>query len=87
MPTQAHPRPIRSFPRTCLHCRTKSVVQTQVTHDFEVLHKGQLHNLTVTNVPAERCNSCGNVTFGSDIDTHIDAALHQHLSNTPTNHP
>ncbi|MCX5688601.1 MAG: hypothetical protein NTV94_02195 [Planctomycetota bacterium] len=87
MPQQA-PRPVRSFPRTCLHCRTKSVVQTQVNRDFEVLHAGILHPLTLTNIPAERCGTCGNITFGTDdIDTHIDAALHQHLTNTPPNHP
>lgn len=70
----------RSFPRTCLHCRTKSVVQVHISRDFEVKHDGKLYPVAVHNVPAERCSSCGNVTLGSEVDTCIDAALRDHLN-------
>jgi putative zinc finger/helix-turn-helix YgiT family protein len=55
------------------------VVQVHISHDFEVKHDGKLYPISIHNAPAERCSSCGNVTFGSDVDTSIDAALRDHL--------
>jgi putative zinc finger/helix-turn-helix YgiT family protein len=73
------PAPTRTFPRTCIDCRQKRVVPVHINHTRNVKYDGVTHTLDLIDVPAERCENCGEVTFGTDSDEVMFAALREKI--------
>lgn len=76
--TTTHPTN-RSFPRTCVKCRAKSVVQTTVARTCEIKYDGKLLSVNVPDLPVEQCSACGNVTVGAESEARIDDAVRSHI--------
>jgi putative zinc finger/helix-turn-helix YgiT family protein len=71
--------PKRRFPRTCLSCNEKQVVQAVIDRIVEVKYDGSIHRVAVNGMPVERCDHCGAVSIGLDGDDAINAALREQL--------
>lgn len=71
--------PIRRFPRTCLACRAKQVNPATIDETVEMKYDGAMHTVAVTGIPVEQCGACGEMTYGTDSEAVIHAALRKQL--------
>jgi len=67
----------RSFPRNCFACQAKRVVPSHIHCQREVKYDGKMIHLDIPAVPVEKCESCGEYTFGNESEEVIDIALRQ----------
>jgi hypothetical protein len=69
----------KKFPIRCINCGQVQVRPAVIPYDTEKNQDGKLYKLHFPDLHANRCENCGEIYFGIDADTQINAALRDEL--------
>ncbi|HUT88312.1 MAG TPA: YgiT-type zinc finger protein [Thermoguttaceae bacterium] len=65
----------KPYPRHCAMCQGDRVERLILpSYPLEIRHNGVLHTITITitDLPVDRCQECGEVFFTNDSDDRIE---------------
>lgn len=69
----------KAFPRRCPACLRKAVQPAVVAYEAEVKHDGRVHRVRVADLRIPRCEACGELVFGNEVDEQLSDALREQL--------
>jgi putative zinc finger/helix-turn-helix YgiT family protein len=69
-----------SYPIRCIECGRKEVRPAVVRQEVQKNHDGRLYQLTIEQLPVNRCEACGEIYFTNESDDAISAELRAKLN-------
>lgn len=65
--------------RACIACGERQVRCANVEFSFDFPHDGKTHHISAMEVPAFRCEACGETTYGPEAQPVMRAAVRRQL--------
>ena len=75
----------KAFPHRCPACLRKAVQPAVVAYEAEVTYDGRVYRVRVADLRTPRCEACGELVFGNEVDEQISGALREQLGLLPPN--
>jgi putative zinc finger/helix-turn-helix YgiT family protein len=75
MSKNAEARATRPFPWKCGNCREREVFPSEGEYTTEVVHDGRSYVVTLPDLRAPRCRSCGEIILDTDANRQISQAF------------